>query len=131
MLRIFETVLYAENLDECMTFYKDFLGLALISYNPERSIFLKCATGVLIIFRASKTLIPDAGVPPHGTKGPGHLAFTTSHQELLEWQKKLERSGVEIIQHQKWENGAQSLYFHDPAGNILEIVTPDLWGFPE
>ena len=32
-----------------------------------------------------------------------------------------------ILEEIEWENGVRSFYFHDPAGNVLEIADGDLW----
>ena len=127
-MKILETVLYAENLEECHEFYTRVLGLEVILFDPERDIFLKCDGGVLIIFRASKTVVADAGVPPHGTSGVGHMAFAATDQEIDEWKLKFLENGVEVIQEVTWKNGARSIYFRDPADNVLEFATPRLWG---
>jgi hypothetical protein len=29
-----------------------------------------------------------------------------------------------------WPRGGRSIYFRDPAGNSVELVTPGLWGSP-
>jgi hypothetical protein len=29
-----------------------------------------------------------------------------------------------------WPNGALSIYFRDPAGNSIELVTPNIWDPP-
>ena len=129
-MRILETVLYAENLAAARSFYCDVLEMEPISYNEERSLFLRCENSVLILFKASKTVVPDAGIPPHGTSGIGHMAFGVSHAELEEWKSKLLTKGVPITQEKAWDNGAKSIYFLDPAENVLEFATMDLWGFP-
>lgn len=127
-MRILESVLYAEDLHAAREFYTDVLGLEEISFDPERDLFLKCDGGVLIIFRASKTRIPDAGVPPHGTDGAGHLAFAAAEGEIAMWRERLTKAGVAIVEEIRWKNGATSIYFCDPAGNVLELATPQLWG---
>jgi catechol 2,3-dioxygenase-like lactoylglutathione lyase family enzyme len=127
-MKILETILYAENMEAAYDFYTRILGLEEIAYNPERSIFLKCDNGVLIVFKASKTMIPDAGVPPHGTTGIGHMAFAATDAELEVWKIKLPELGVPIVQEIVWQNGAISIYFRDPGGNVLEFATPRLWG---
>ncbi len=126
-MKVLESVLYAEDLVAARGVYVGLLGLQEISFDPERDLFLRTEGSVLIIFKASKTMIPDAGVPPHGTVGQGHLAFATSHEEIDAWREKLEFAGVEIIKTIQWKNGAKSIYFNDPAGNVLEFATPDLW----
>lgn len=127
-MKILETVLYAEDLEAAHDFYTRVLGLEAISYNPERNLFLKCDNGVLIVFKASKTLIPDAGVLPHGTTGHGHMAFAATDEEIEAWKRRLAEMGVSVDQEIVWQNGAISIYFRDPAKNILEFATPRLWG---
>ena len=126
-MKILETVLYAENLAECRDFYADVLGLEVISFDPDRDLFLKLDGSVLILFKPSKTVIHDAGVPPHGTVGIGHLAFQCGIDEIDAVRDGLKAKGVPIIQEITWRNGARSFYFTDPAGNVLEFATPNLW----
>ncbi len=127
-MRILESVLYAEDLEAAKAFYADLLGLDVIIFESERNLFLRCEGSVLILFKASRTIVKDSEVPAHGTTGPGHLAFAASREEIEGWTRKLEAAGVPIIEKIDWQNGARSIYFHDPAGNILEFATPSLWG---
>lgn len=126
-MKILETILYAEDLEKCREFYEGLLGLEVISFDPARDLFLRLDGSVLIIFKASKTIIPDSGVPPHGTTGVGHAAFQATEDELYDWQTKLEQHGVQITKEITWRNGAKSIYFKDPADNVLEFATPNLW----
>jgi catechol 2,3-dioxygenase-like lactoylglutathione lyase family enzyme len=128
-VHVLESVLYAEDILAAKQFYVEVLGLPEISCTPERHLFLRCEGSVLIVFKASKTRIPDAGIPAHGTDGAGHLAFSTSVEEIETWRVRLEGAGVPIVKEIHWPNGAHSIYFKDPAGNILEFATPDLYGF--
>jgi catechol 2,3-dioxygenase-like lactoylglutathione lyase family enzyme len=34
---------------------------------------------------------------------------------------------VPIVEEIEWDNGVRSFYFHDPAGNVLEIAGGDMW----
>ena len=36
-------------------------------------------------------------------------------------------AAVPIVDELQWNNGVRSFYFHDPAGNLLEIAEGDLW----
>lgn len=128
-MHVLESVLYAEDLDAAREFYENILGLPEISFDPERQLFLRCEGSVLILFKASKTRIADAAVPTHGTDGNGHLAFSASEEELHTWKACLTSNGVAIVKEIDWANGARSIYFNDPAGNVLEFATPNLWGF--
>jgi catechol 2,3-dioxygenase-like lactoylglutathione lyase family enzyme len=127
-MKILETILYAEDLDAARTFYVETLGLEEISFDRDRDLFMRLDGSVLILFKASKTKIHDAGVPPHGTVGQGHVAFAATEAELDSWRTKLVRAGVEITKEITWKNGAKSIYFEDPAGNVLEFAMPRLWG---
>lgn len=126
-MRILETILYAEDLEAARSFYVGLLGLEEIIFDPERDLFLKLDGSVLIIFKASRTVIADSGVPPHGTTGIGHAAFAANEPEIEVWKARLESSNVPIIEEIRWKNGAKSIYFCDPAGNVLEFATPNLW----
>ncbi len=128
-MKVLESVLYAEDLDAARAFYVGLLGLEEIMFDPARDLFLRCDESVLIIFKASKTKIADGDVPPHGTVGAGHLAFSATDSEIESWRNRLEAEGVEIKKEIDWQNGAKSIYFEDPAGNVLEFATPRLWGF--
>jgi len=46
---------------------------------------------------------------------------------LEAWEKRLAEKGVAIESKVKWERGGQSLYFRDPDGNLLELITPGAW----
>jgi catechol 2,3-dioxygenase-like lactoylglutathione lyase family enzyme len=127
-MRVLESILYAEDLIAAKQFYTGILGLEEISFDADRDLFMRCEGSVLIIFKASRTTIKDSIVPPHGTVGAGHLAFAATETEIETWRLKLEANQIEIIEEINWKNGDHSIYFKDPAGNILEFATPNLWG---
>lgn len=125
-MRILESVLYAEDLEAAHRFYTGILGLEVISFDPARNLFMRCGDSVLILFKASETLKPTAGIPPHGTTGKGHLAFAATSEKIDAWNRLLTAEGIETTE-KTWPNAARSLYFEDPAGNILEFVMPSSW----
>ena len=67
-------------------------------------------------------------IPPHGAKGPGHFALGIPTTSLDAWREHLRDRGVAIEKEVTWPRGGQSLYFRDPAGNSVELVTRGLWG---
>jgi catechol 2,3-dioxygenase-like lactoylglutathione lyase family enzyme len=125
-MRILETCLYAENLAFTRRFYLEVLRMEEVMHAEDRMAVFRAGEGVLILFKASKTIIPDAGVPPHGAVGPGHMAFAATAHEIDVWAERLTDVGVRI-EHKTWENGARSLYFRDPGGNVLEFAMPSVW----
>lgn len=135
-MRVLESALYAENLDETAAFYETILGLERIVAVPGRHVFLRLRDSVLLIFRPSATSQPPAPdarlpVPPHGTKGEGHLCFGATAEEICEWYQRLESAGVEIEADFEWPQGGRSIYFRDPAGNSIEFAEPRIWGIEQ
>lgn len=130
--RVLETAVYAEDLDAAEAFYRDVLGLELISRGGNRHVFFRAGDGVLLVFNPGETVIPPAAdqlpVPPHGAHGPGHLCFAASADEMGAWERRLTEAGVEIESCVDWPNGGRSIYFRDPAGNSLEFAEPRIWG---
>ena len=125
--RILETVLYAKDLDAAEQFYRDVLGLEVISRVEGRGVSFQCGEAVLLLFDPERTRIPDAGVPPHGATGDGHMAFAINENEIDSWRRHLQQRGVAIETEVLWPQGGRSIYFRDPAGNVLELAPPALW----
>jgi catechol 2,3-dioxygenase-like lactoylglutathione lyase family enzyme len=128
--RIFETCIYASNLAATADFYSRVMGLKVAARPVDgRLVALRCGRGVLLIFDPERTRADDAGVPHHGTTGAGHLAFAATAEELDAWRDHLRDCEVTIDQEVEWPEGGRSIYFRDPAGNIVELAPPTLWGF--
>jgi catechol 2,3-dioxygenase-like lactoylglutathione lyase family enzyme len=127
---VVETVVYACDLVAAEDFYAGVLGLSVIARDPERHVFFRVgAAGVLLVFNPVTTL--KAGeFPPHGATGPGHFALGIRPESLGDWRRHLAAGGVAIEKEYTWPRGGQSLYFRDPAGNSVELVTPGVWGTP-
>ena len=124
--RILETALYVDDLHAAEAFYSGVLGLQVFTEDYPRHVFFRCGDGMLLLFDPKETLKGNS-LPPHGGHGSQHIAFSIPPAELDEWKLHLEKNGVEIQQEVHWPNGARSLYFHDPAGNELELTSPTLW----
>lgn len=130
---ILESALYVTDLAAAEAFYRDVLGLSLIGKVDGRHVFFRCGEGVLLFFNAGATEIPpESGaklpVPPHGSRGAGHLCFRASADEIDRWKDSLEARGVAIEADFEWPQGGRSIYFRDPSGNSLEFAEPRIWG---
>jgi len=125
--RIFETVLYAEDLAAAERFYHEGLGLEVIDRGDLFAAF-RCGGGVLLIFNPRKSAAPSRDVPAHGTSGAGHVAFAANPEDLDAWRNQLRVAGIYIEKELHWPQGGLSLYFRDPAGNVVELAPPTLWG---
>jgi catechol 2,3-dioxygenase-like lactoylglutathione lyase family enzyme len=129
--RILETALYAGDLDAAAAFYGGVLGLPQVARAGGRHVFFRLEDAVLLVFNPAETERPatDAAlpVPAHGARGPGHVAFAATAEELDRWRERLEAAGVAIEADFRWPNGARSIYVRDPAGNSVELAEPRLW----
>jgi len=136
---ILESALYADDLAAAEDFYTRIMGLERIAKAPGRHVFFRCGEGVLLIFDPAATKIPPAPgaklpVPPHGTRGPGHLCFAATAEEIDRWKAHLIRHGIAVEADFAWPpkdgepEGGRSIYFRDPAGNSLEFAEPRIWG---
>lgn len=129
---IIETCIYAENLDEVREFYKMLPGLELIAEEQGRHLFFKCGRRMLLIFNprhtsTEQTDVDGQIVPLHGSRGATHIAFSIQNEDLENWRDFFKENSIPIESEVTWPNGITSLYFRDPAGNSLEIVSPKLW----
>jgi catechol 2,3-dioxygenase-like lactoylglutathione lyase family enzyme len=130
--QILETALYVDDIDAAEAFYGGVLSLELIGRGGNRHLFYRCGPGVLLLFNAAETEIPylegQLPVPPHGARGPGHLCFRATAEELNEWRTRLEAAGIAIESDMQWPQGGRSVYFRDPSGNSLEFTEARIWG---
>ena len=127
---VIETAVYVDDLQAAEAFYGTILGLRVIGKEPGRHVFFQVGeASVLLAFLAEATLKGDQ-FPPHGATGPDHFALGIAAEDLDAWRKLLQGHGVTIEKEVEWPRGGRSLYFRDPAGNSVELVTPGVWGLP-
>lgn len=125
---VLETCLYVNDLPAAEQFYREVLGLTAFSKVKDRHLFFRCGQGVFLLFNPARTAIAEGEVPTHGAHGPGHVAFAATPAEMPAWRAHLAACGVAIETEVTWPSGGVSLYFRDPAGNSVELATPQLWG---
>jgi catechol 2,3-dioxygenase-like lactoylglutathione lyase family enzyme len=130
---ILEASLYCPDLDAAEAFYSNVLELELHARREQRHVFYRCGGGMLLLFNPQQTStevteVDGVPIPLHGARGAGHLAFRVSLDEIDAWRQRLEAHGVAIEAEVTWPGGGGSFYFRDPAGNSLEVATPELWG---
>jgi len=127
---IIETAIYVDDLHAAEDFYGTVLSLRVMGKEPGRHVFFQVGeANVLLAFLAEATLKGDQ-LPQHGARGPGHFALGIEAKSFDSWKKLLQGQGVTIEKEVEWPKGGKSLYFRDPAGNSVELVTPGVWGLP-
>ncbi len=124
---VLETCIYGRDLAAMERFYGTTLELEKMSAEHPRHVFFRVnAQSVLLVFNPEETC-KKQDVPSHGAVGAGHVAFAIESEALEPWRRALADRGVGIERELSWPNGARSLYFRDPAGNSVELVTSEIW----
>ena len=125
-MRALETCLYAEDLAAAEAFYGEVLGLELHSKVEGRHLFFRLDGSMLLIFNPAASAQPG-DVPPHAGKPGGHACLALPREQTDEWEARLRGHGLQVTRY-AWGNRGESLYFNDPAGNVLELAPASIWG---
>ena len=128
--KIVETCIYTSNLEEMKNFYIIYLGLDLVSEEKGRHVFLKAGKSMLLIFNPENTLNNSNSIfPIHGamtTPSILHFAFEIKKDDYENWKNLLQMKKISIDKELEMRN-SKSIYFHDPSGNIVELITDNFW----
>jgi catechol-2,3-dioxygenase len=128
--KIVETCIYTSNLEEMKNFYITYLGLDLVSEEKGRHVFLKAGKSMLLIFNPENTLNNSNSIfPIHGAITPPsilHFAFEIKKEDYENWKNLLQMKKISIDKELEMRN-SKSIYFHDPSGNIVELITDNFW----
>lgn len=129
--RVVETALYVDEMERAVAFYRDVLGLGVMSAGERLSTLDAGAGTVLLLFRRGATAqgldFPGGRIPPHDGAGPAHIALGIDAADFDAWAAYLESRGVAIESRARWTRGGRSLYFRDPDHHSVELVTPGTW----
>ena len=128
--KVIETCIYSSDLESMKKFYVGILGLYVIHEEQDKLIFLKAGKSVLLIFDPLRTSINNDKLPTHGAMTPPssiHFAMEIEDQEYEPCKNLLIRNGIAIEKEVKWNYNTKSLYFRDPSGNLVELITSGGW----
>jgi len=128
---VIETALYTAELQRSRKFYENVLGLELLGGDERFLAFNVAQSHVLLIFLKgasnTPTQLPGGIIPAHDGDGPVHLGFSISSNSIKAWEDHLAANGVVVEGRTTWERGGKSIYFRDPDGHLLELLTPGVW----
>ena len=131
ILGVVETSLYVNDLKESIGFYEDLFGFERLVSDDRFCAFAVANRQVLLLFRkgASTEPMPFPGgiIPPHDGQGTLHLAFGIPTKAFDGWKARLAARNFAIESTVSWPLGGRSLYFRDPDGHLVELLTPGVW----
>ena len=123
---ILETSLYVESVARSAEFYRRVFGFEPLEpgeplNNETRLCPVRAGDrSVLLLFKRGATPDTDAA-------GAIHIAFGIARPDLMIWERWLAQQGIPIELRKTWKYGGEALYFRDPDGHLLEVVTPGVW----
>lgn len=128
--KIIETCIYSPDLEEMKNFYINYLGLEFVSEEKGRSVFLKAGKSMLLIFNPLNTLNHIKKLfPIHGAITPPsiiHFALEIQKEDYEKWKDILQNNKINIEKEIELKS-SRSIYFRDPAGNLVELITNNAW----
>lgn len=128
--KIIETSIYSTDLSKMKEFYVDRLGLEFVSEQLGRHVFLKTDKNMLLIFNPEVTTIEKDTI--HGATTPPsmvHIALEIEPKEYEKAKDLLTKNDIDVEKEIEWGNEikSRSIYFRDPAGNLVEFITKGHW----
>ena len=82
---------------------------------------------MLLIFNPENTIInSNSRFPIHGAITPPaiiHFALEIDKGDYEDWKNLLTKNNIEIESELTFEQDTNSLYFRDPSGNLVELIT--------
>lgn len=128
---ILESALYVDDIGRSVDFYQTVFGFDVLLRDDRLCALSVAGRQVLLICQKGKsvrsTKIPGGTVPGHDGNGQLHVAFSISQATLDEWRNQLKHNNIPIESEVRWGRGGESLYFRDPDGHVVELVTPGTW----
>jgi catechol 2,3-dioxygenase-like lactoylglutathione lyase family enzyme len=93
-------------------------------------VFVKTDKNMLLIF--NHTVTTTEKETNHGAPTPPsmvHIAFEIEAEEYEEAKELLVEKNIQVEKEIVWENDikSRSIYFRDPAGNLVEFITRKYW----
>jgi catechol 2,3-dioxygenase-like lactoylglutathione lyase family enzyme len=128
---VLETSLYVADLERSRLFYTHLFGFPVLVQDSRFCALDVGGRQILLLFRTAATTTPmetpRGVIPSHGGTGQLHVAFAMDKGELKAWEQRLIDDHIPIESRLTWPRGGISLYFRDPDGHLLELVTPGVW----
>lgn len=120
---ISEIVLWTANMENSLQFYRDLLGLSVISPPELPNVFLKVGEGkagipqmIVLVPKPAEILAEPAGNQLH------HLAFELPEEQFDTQHEALKAAGFEPRGGKHPVLASRTMYIDDPDGNEVEFI---------
>ncbi len=120
MLGIRHIALRVRDVGRSLEFYTKIMGMR-VEWTPDPdNVYLTSGTDNLALHKATAESETSSGSA--GTLD--HFGFVVAKpEEVDEWAGKLESLGIVLAQMPRTHrDGARSIYFHDPDGNLIQLL---------
>ncbi len=116
MLGLRHVALFVQDLDACLHFYIDVLGMQLEWQPDPDNYYLTSGSDNLALHRASDVA--------SGQQRLDHIGFILkTPADVDAWHTHFVQHGVKILQLPRTHrDGARSFYCEDPAGNVVQMI---------
>lgn len=113
------------DLQKCVSFYRDQLGLEMKQNEEDYAYFTFGKTGMglaLISIKTANRLFPEAKFPPEGKKRTHQTFLSIAVDDIDEVCRGLRARGVAfVIPPTTYPIGQKVAFFEDPEGNLWEL----------
>jgi len=128
---VLEYGVYVDDVPRSVEFYRRIFGFEQLQGDDRFCALSVAGRQVFLIFKKGGTLqpmpLPGGVLPPHDGSGQLHFAFSIPEADLAAWEQRLGENGIAIESRVTWPRGGRSIYFRDPDGHLVELITPGCW----
>lgn len=120
--KISATVLFVQDLDRCMTFYKDILGLEPVFTDADSAAYqMEDHDFVLLKTSAAARMVGEEALS-FGKEAGHRVLLCIGVEDVDATYKTLTDKGLTFIKPPKSQHwGRRTAYFADPEGNLWEL----------
>ncbi len=122
--RFHHVALNVTDIERSVQFYVTVVGLRLIE-SDDHQARLSLGRAELALFRLPDGLLPTEAPPDHTASALNHIAFEVDPGGFEELCRRIRESQTRITFGPAKRRNNDTVYFLDPDGNKLEIVSPN------
>ena len=127
---ILETCLDVTDLPRSRELYAGLFGYSVMQSDDRFCAFSVGGRQVLLLFVRGTDPEDNAALRNNSTaryKRPSARWLQHPSESLPAWRGRLAERGISIESSFAWPTGGTSVYFRDPDGHLLELLTPGVW----